>query len=131
MSETNKALARRWFEEVWNQKKVATIDELYHPDGQSKGLPDPDSVIRGPEAFKQVHRNLLSSFPDQHMSLEELVAEGDWVAVRWTASLGHSPAGKALNMNGSSFVRFQQGKIIEGWNQMDFTKLRLQMEDKA
>jgi ketosteroid isomerase-like protein len=131
MSETNKALARRWFEEVWNQRKVPTIDELYHPDGQSKGLPDPDSVIRGPEAFKQVHRNHLSSFPDQHISLEELVAEGDWVAVRWIASLGHSPEGKDLSMNGSSFIRFQQGKIIEGWNQMDFTKVRLQMEDKA
>jgi predicted ester cyclase len=65
------------------------------------------------------------------MRLEELVAEGDWVAVRWIASLGHSPAGKVLSMNGSSFVRFQQGKIIEGWNQMDFTKLRLQLEDKA
>jgi hypothetical protein len=76
MSETNKALARRWFEEVWNQKNTATIDELYHPNGQSKGLPDPDSVIQGPEAFKQVHRNLLSSYPDQPMSLEELIAEG-------------------------------------------------------
>lgn len=129
MSETNKALARRWFDEVWNQKNAATIDEMYHPNGQSKGLPDPDSIIHGPEAFKQVHRNLLSSFPDQHMSLEDLLAEGDWVAVRWIATVRHAPTGKSLSMNGSSFIRFQQGQIIEGWNQMDFTRLRLQMQE--
>jgi predicted ester cyclase len=138
MSETNKALARRWFEEVWNRKNEAAIDEMFHPDGQSKGLPDPDSIIRGPEEFKRTHRNFLAAFPDLHVSLEELVAEGDWVAVRWVATmthlgegLGYAPTGKTLSMNGSSFTRFRQGRIVEGWNQMDFTRLRSQLQDKA
>jgi predicted ester cyclase len=138
MLETNKALSRRWFEEVWNQKNAATIDTIFHPNGKSKGLPDPDSVIHGPEKFKEVHRNFLNAFPDLHVSLEELVAEGDWVAVRWIATmthlgdgLGFAPTGKALSMNGSSFSRFQNGQIVEGWNQMDFTRLRQQLQNEA
>jgi predicted ester cyclase len=138
MSETNKVLARRWFEEVWNRKNTAAIDEMFHTNGQSKGLPDPDSVIQGPTNFKEVHRNFLAAFPDLHVSLENQVAEGDWVATRWIATmthlgdgLGYTPTGKKLSMNGFSFSRFQNGQIVEGWNQMDFTRLRLQLEGKA
>lgn len=51
----NKALAQRWFEEVWNQGKESTIDELFHPQGKAYGFPEPDSVLVGPDAFKNIH----------------------------------------------------------------------------
>jgi predicted ester cyclase len=134
MSETNKALARRWFEEVWNQKKAATISELFHSKGRSRGLPDPSSSIDGPVAFQEVYRSFLGTFPDLHVSLETLVAEGDWVAVRWNATMTHlgegfgvAATGKALTMPGSSFMRFEHGQIMEGFNQMDFTRLRQEL----
>jgi hypothetical protein len=56
MSEQNKALARRWFEEVWNQGRESTIDQLFHPQGKAYGFPEPDSVLIGPEGFKTIHR---------------------------------------------------------------------------
>jgi predicted ester cyclase len=137
MSETNKALARRWYEEVWNQKNSATIAELYHPQGRSRGLPDPSSSIDGPAAFLDMQRSFLGTFPDLHVTLETLVADGDWVAVRWTATMTHlgdgfgaSATGKPLTMPGSSFMRFEHGQIMEGWNQMDFTRLRQQLQHR-
>jgi hypothetical protein len=57
MSEAaNKALAKRWFEEVWNQGRESSIDELFHPDGKAYGFPEPDSVLIGSEGFKAIHR---------------------------------------------------------------------------
>jgi hypothetical protein len=53
MSEAaNKQLARRWFEEVWNQGRESTIDELFHADGKAYGFPEPDSILIGHEGFK-------------------------------------------------------------------------------
>jgi hypothetical protein len=63
VSEANKQLARRWFEEVWNQRSEAAIDAMYAPGGKSYGFPDADSVLVGPEAFKAVHRNFAELFP--------------------------------------------------------------------
>ena len=56
MSDANKLLLRRWFEQVWNQKSEAAIDEMFHPQGKSHGFPDADTVLVGPEPFKAVHR---------------------------------------------------------------------------
>lgn len=138
MSDANKTLARRWFEEVWNEKKPEAILELYHPDGRSRGLPDPGSQIAGPEEFQKTQREFLTAFPDLHVTLDSLVAEGDWVAVRWTTKMTHSgkgfgfgPTGKTLTMHGSSFMHFEKGQIIEGFNQMDFTWLRQQMRQNG
>lgn len=135
MPEELKDFARRWFEEVWNQQREAAIGEMFHPEGQSRGLPEPDSVIRGPEEFKAVHRTFIHTFPDLHVHLDDLIAEDNKVAVRWTATmthlgheLGYAPTGKKLGISGSSFLRCREGKIIESWNTMDFTRLRAQMQ---
>ena len=63
MLEENKQLARRWFEEVWNQRSEAAIDRMFDPNGKSHGIPEPGSVLTGPEEFKKVHRNFLGHFP--------------------------------------------------------------------
>jgi hypothetical protein len=48
MSEANKLVVTRWFQEVWNQKSEAAIDQMSHPDGKAHGFPDPDSLLVGP-----------------------------------------------------------------------------------
>ena len=88
MSEQNKALARRWFEEVWNQGRESTIDELFHPQGKAYGFPEPDSVLIGPEGFKTIHRVFHNAFGDIHIAIDDIVAEGDVVAVRWALHHG-------------------------------------------
>jgi hypothetical protein len=69
MSEANKLLTRRWFEEVWNKKNEAAIGEMFHPQGKSHGFPEADSILVGPEAFKSVHRTFCGAFPDLHIAL--------------------------------------------------------------
>jgi|SRR5271156_1445017 len=126
----NKALAQRWFEEVWNQGKESTIDELFHPQGKAYGFPEPDSVLVGREAFKTIHRQFHSAFGNIHVNLDDLVAEGDRVAIRWTVTMKHTgnglgfPAtGRDVTLPGSSFITCRDGIMTEGWNSMDMTKL--------
>jgi predicted ester cyclase len=126
MSEANKLLLKRWFEQVWNQKSEAAIDEMFNQQGKSHGFPDPDSVLVGPEAFKGVHRNFCGAFPDLHVEVDEILAEDDRVAVRWKASvthlgdhLGFPASGKKGTLAGSTFSIVKGNQIIEGWNHMD------------
>jgi predicted ester cyclase len=135
VSEANKQLLRRWFQEVWNQKSEAAIDAMFHPQGKSHGFPDADSVLVGPEAFKAIHRIFCGAFPDTHLEVEEVIAEGDRVAVRWRVSMTHLgdhfgflATGKEVTMAGSSFAIVKEGKLIEGWNYMDMGSLMQKLQ---
>ena len=128
MSEENKQLMRRWFEEVWNKRRESAIDEMLHAHGKAHGLPDPDSSLEGPEGFKTVQRTFCGAFPDLHITVEDVIAEGDRVAVRWSATMTHlgdhfgfAATGKKARLDGAAFVVIKDGKIVEGWNQMDMT----------
>jgi len=130
MVEDAKQLAQRWFEEVWNKKREDAISEMFEEGREAHGLPEPDSVIRGPEEFKKFHRVMVATFPDLHVDLDELIGEGDRIAVRWTATmthlgdgLGYAPTKKSLKLVGASFLRCQGGKIVEGLNYTNFTWL--------
>lgn len=137
MSEANKELIRNWFERVWNQHSTAAIDELYVSDGQAHGFPQADSVLIGPDEFKTIHRNFCETFPDVRVTVDDVIAEGDKVAARWTATmthLGDSLGIKATNrkvvLTGSTIAIIKDGMISEGWNFMDMGGLiaKLQAE---
>ena len=102
MSEQNKALARRWFEEVWNQGRESSIDELFHPQGNAYGFPEPDSVLIGPEGFKTIHRVFHNAFGNIHVVIDDLIAEGDKVAVRWTCTMVHNGEGLGFPATGKN-----------------------------
>ena len=126
MSETNKTLVRRWFEEVWNQGREDTIDELFAANGIGYGLGDTDVPTRGPSEFKVFARNLRGALPDIHMKIEDLMAEGDKVTVRITvegthkgSQLGVAPTGRRIRIEGIVVVRIANGQIVEGWNSWD------------
>jgi steroid delta-isomerase-like uncharacterized protein len=139
MSEgSNKDLARRWFEEVWNQGRIDTIVEMYHSSATATGFPDPDSVIRGPEEFAQLSQQFRGAFPDMHVTIDDVIAEGNRVAVLWTATMTHTGDGlgfaassKKVRVPGTSFITCRDGQIVEGRNHMDFTKVLLQLQGKA
>jgi steroid delta-isomerase-like uncharacterized protein len=135
MSEANKVLVRRWFEQVWNQKSEAAIDEMFPLSSKSHGFPDADSVLAGPEAFKAVHRTFCGALPDLHVDIKDIVSEDDRVAVRWRVTathlgdhLGFPASGKKATLDGSSFVIVQDNRIIEGWNQMDIQALMQKLQ---
>ena len=126
MSDANKLLLQRWFEEVWNQQNEAAIDAMFAPDAKSHGFPDADSVLVGAEAFKAVQRNFCGAFPDLHVDVEEIMTDAERVAVRWKVTMTHTgdhlgfPAtGKKATLAGSTFAIVRDGKILEGWNHMD------------
>lgn len=123
MSTENKALVRRWFEEVWNQGNASAIEEMLATEGIVHGL-GPDS--RGPAGFKPFHAAYRTAFPDVTITIEEIIGEGDIVAVRWNATgtyrgegLGAAAKGKAVRFGGMAFARVEGGKLVEGWNTFD------------
>ena len=135
MSEANKQLLRTWFEKVWNQQSVDAIDAMYQPGGRAHGFPQADSVLEGPEDFKKIHSNFCAAFPDLRVTVEDVIAEGDAVAARWSAtmthlgdSLGMKPTGKKVVLTGSTFVVIKNGMIAEGWNFMDMGGLFAQLK---
>lgn len=126
MSEANKAIVRRWFEEVWNQGREETIDELFAIGGIGYGLGDTDVPTRGPAEFKLFANNLRGAIPDIHMTIEDIMAEGDRLTVRITVEgthkgnqLGVAATGRRIRIAGVVIIRIEHAQIVEGWNSWD------------
>src|SRR5581483_9240549 len=84
VSEQNIAVVRRWFEEVWNQGRESSIDELFPADSVAHGLGDSEQDVHGPDEFKRFVANIRGALPDTHISVDDILANGDRVAVRVT-----------------------------------------------
>ena len=127
MSEANKQLVRRHFEEIFNQQNDTVADELMAeeylehavaPFGQAE-----PGRVNGPAHVRQTARWLLAQFPDLHMTVEAIVAEGDTVAVRILSegtNLGPlngvvPPTGKRFAARQSHWFRVADGKLAEHW----------------
>src|SRR5258705_2695927 len=126
MSE-NEALIRRWFEEVWNQGRADTIDELYAEDCVAHGLGDTAEPIVGVAAFKSFHQAFHGAFPDITVTVEDTVCEGDKIAARCSVrgkhtgdTLGFAATNEPTEFTGIVIVRVKDGKFVEGWNSFDF-----------
>jgi steroid delta-isomerase-like uncharacterized protein len=135
MSEANKELLRRWFEEVWNSGHADAIDEMFAADGIAHGLADQTGdALRGPTDFRRFHSQMRTAFPDIKVKIDELVAEGDLVAARCSVLGKHEGEGfgiAATNLpvefTGMTFVRIANGKIVEAWNNFDFMRMYKQV----
>lgn len=114
------ALARRWFEEVWNERREATIDELMQPDGICFA---DQGELRGSETFRlQQYAPLVGAFPNLHITVDDVLGVADQAVVRWTAKgthlgpqLGFEPTGKTVTIHGMTWIRARDGKFSEGW----------------
>jgi steroid delta-isomerase-like uncharacterized protein len=120
------AIASSWFQRVWNEKQIDAIDELSHPDvvihAPSVGI----EKAEGPAAFKEIARGLYEAIPDVRMSVDEVLVEGDRVALRLTvegthtgSGMGIPPTGKRFRIGGIALGRYRDGKLVEGWNSFD------------
>jgi steroid delta-isomerase-like uncharacterized protein len=122
MSEANKAVVRRLFDECLNQHNLDLYPELYS-----------NVVYRAPamgELRNEEHRHLLDSlfagFPDAQWTIEDQVAEGDRVVARWTFTgtqkgtfMGVAASGRRLHCTGICIDRLVNGKIVEEWEEWD------------
>ena len=123
---TNGELIRRWFEEVWNQGREATIDELVAKHAVGKGQTIDGSAITGPEPFKSFWNALRSAFSSIHVDIHHVIEQGDLALLQWTITMTHTgefmgmPAtGRTVTATGMSLQRFENGKIVEAWDNWD------------
>lgn len=117
VSAENKTLVHRFVEEFWNQGHMAVADDLMTADAVIV-LPGRGEVSK--EQFKAFAMSLRGAFPDWHSTPEDLIAEGEWVAERWTGRGTHqgdfqgiAPTGKRVVVPGFVFYRITSGKIVE------------------
>ena len=132
--EQNKALTRRWFDEVWNQGRSQTIDELAAPDVTMHGLGEDGGDVRGPDGFRPFWQRFREAFPDLQITVDDLLADGDKTAVRVTLrgthrgpTLGVPPSGRPVRMSGMVIAQWRDGQLIEGWNEIDAAGLMRQI----
>ncbi len=120
-AEENKALVRREYEEVWNQGNLDVIDEIYAADfvGHMPGSPD----IHGLEGNKTIANLFCTAFPDMQYTIEDMIAEGDKAAIRWTLTgthkgelMGIPPTGVQVSFTGNTIIHFAGGKYVELWS---------------
>jgi steroid delta-isomerase-like uncharacterized protein len=124
MSEENKALLRRYFEEAWNKHNPAAIDEFYAPDLVNHSAPP--GMPNDREGVKAGLGMFLGAFPDVKVTSDFVIAEGDKVAMRFTTRATHTgewlgtPAtGKRMEVTGIVIARVAGGRIAEVWYESD------------
>jgi len=127
----NKAVAMRVFDEIFNQGKFQVANEIYAPDFQNHGLRRSVDLRTDQEA---VHAE-KKAFPDLRMSVQEMIAEGDKVAVLWTFQGTHTgsgyeglpPTGTRVEVRGITIWRIVDGRIVEEWSSFSETGAYLRM----
>lgn len=77
-------LMRRWFDEVWNQKRAEVIAEMMAADGVGYGLGDKPEGIPGIEEFQALHRQFCGAFPDLRVEVGDVIVDGDRSVARLT-----------------------------------------------
>ncbi|HUG13706.1 MAG TPA: ester cyclase [Thermomicrobiales bacterium] len=128
-TEDNKALGRRFVEEVYNQGNVDAVDVLVSDQFVRHGI---GGTMRGREIIKERVRAVRSGFPDFRITIEDALADGDKVVLRQTHTGTHlgefagvAPTGVRMETTEISILRIADGKICEGWVSVDqLTMLR-------
>ena len=119
--EENKALIRRWLDEVLTQGYTRRVDEIFASNYVLHG-PSLAQEVHGREGIGRYVATLRAASPDLRFTVEDQIAEGDMVVTRWSASGTHQerfldfpPTGNQMAMTGIEFDRVVDGKIDEAW----------------
>jgi steroid delta-isomerase-like uncharacterized protein len=133
MSEHNKAIVRRLFAELWNTGNLSMADQIFAPTYEHHDSSTPD-FGRGPDSEKKRASLYRNAFPDMHLTIEDVIAEGETVMTRWSCQGTHkgdlngiAPTGKRITINGVTIARVSAGKIVEGFVNWDALGLMQQL----
>ena len=126
LENANTAIVRRWFEELWNQRRLETIDELLGEDVRCYDMTAPDSIIDSKAAFRAAAEQMYAAFGEIQMTVEDIFGVDDRVAVRLTGRLKHtgplgpvSATGADITVPIMCILHLREGKLIAGWNNWD------------
>jgi steroid delta-isomerase-like uncharacterized protein len=125
-AEDNAEAARRILEEGFSEGRLEVFDEVCSPDVVSHDPAEPEDV-RGIEAHKERCQGYRTAMPDLRVTVEDQIAAGDKVAIRWRARgtndgelMGMPPTGRPMQITGNSIDRFDaDGQLVETWDQWD------------
>lgn len=133
MSRHCRDLSHRWFEEVWNQKRLEAVDELVTETsvGHSEA-----AQMASISEFKHFHGEFMAAFPDIKIHIEDTITEGDNAVVRWRAEGTHSGAWRGaaathrpICVRGMTWFRYENGKLAEAWDSWSPAALMLQIRE--
>jgi steroid delta-isomerase-like uncharacterized protein len=134
MSEMNKAVVRREFEEMFNQRgNLDAAEDIYTPDYVGHEPVFGDSY--GVEGAREFAADFRQAFPDIQTTIEDMMAEGDRVVTRFSSRGTHQgeiedlgpPTGHQFEVTGITIERFSDGKIVEDWTNIDALSLLQQL----
>lgn len=124
MSDRNKTAARNLIEKGFNQKDLTAFEAYFSPNLKDHALPP--GLPGGLEGRKMFYSMFLAAFPDIHMHIEDMFAEGDKLVTRWSAHgthdgelMGIPPTGKEASVSGIAIDRFENGQSVEHWEIFD------------
>jgi steroid delta-isomerase-like uncharacterized protein len=129
--EANKALVRRFIDEIFVQGSIDAVDELVTEDfiGHASETDDP-----GPEALKAAIRRVSTGLAESTMTIHDVIAEADRIAVRLTSHavqvgefMGLAPSGRAFTIGEIHIFRIRDGKVAEHWHEADFVGMLRQL----
>ena len=132
---TNAERARRWYKEVWVPGGEPTVHELMAEriEGHMEGV-----EIESREQFLAERTRLLQAFPDLSIVAEDVIGEGDKVAVRWRVkgthkgnALGIPATNRAVVFRGITWLEFQDGRIVRGWDSWNLGGMLQKLMDGA
>lgn len=120
MSHPHVETARRWFEQIWNQRRTDLIESFVSEESVSH-MEGGD--VASADEFRAMHQQFTAAFPDLQVTVEETVADDDNVVVRWRATgthhgdgLGLKATGRPISIRGMTWLKFRDGKFVEGWD---------------
>jgi predicted ester cyclase len=126
-SNDNKAIVLRYFEDVLNKQNLEVVDEIFSQDYKSHWLLDKESPTGNLQQLKTFLPAFFLAFPDLHYTVADIIAENDKVVVRLIFNATHKGEIFGVKPNGYKidyvsevfFFRVENGKIAEGWVQVD------------
>ncbi len=132
MSEQNKALVRRYYDQLWNKWDLGVADEIIASDIAFRG--SLAMTVEGRDGFRRYVNIVRAAFPDFHNTLEDLIAEGDKVVARLTyrgthrgEMFGLAPTGRQVVYTGVAVFRISDGQVVDGWVMGDMLGLMQQL----
>jgi len=116
----NKELVRSFYQRLFVDWDLAVVEQVVHPQFRSHDWA-PDSAS-GPQGFMDFYAGVRSAFPDSHYEVDDLIAEGDRVVVRWRMFGTHQgefygipPTGGSISLDGIAIYRVANGRLMERW----------------
>jgi steroid delta-isomerase-like uncharacterized protein len=124
--EMNEQLLRQWVDEGWNNGNLSLVNHIFSPNHIMHDPSLPEQKLVGQEPFKSFVGSLRSAMPDLRVTIEDVVAQGDKIAWRWTITgtqkgevMGIPPSGNPVKVTGIIISRFENGKWAEDYVSWD------------